>query len=367
MPGDRQMSGPTTTRRPLEFSVFFFSADAKTESGPKYCLMLEAARFCDDNGFSAVWTPERHFAAFGGLYPNPAITGAALAVATRRLKIRAGSVVLPLQNPLRVAEEWAVVDNLSEGRVGVSFASGWHVNDFVLAPTCYANRRDDMFRKVAIIQKLWRGEKVRLPNGAGTEIEVEVLPRPLQPELPTWITCQANESFAKAGELGHNVLTNFNFKKFLELEAKIRIYREAIRKHHGRWGHLTLMAHAYVGKDERSVLETAAPALRAYLHENLAIQQTNANLGRPTGPGNHDEVQLTEDDREFLVQRAASQFISESGFIGTKETCGESAARLYAVGVDEVACLIDFGIPLDETMRSLGRIAELSTRLRGEG
>lgn len=336
--------------------------------GPKYRLMLEAARFCDDNRFTAVWTPERHFAAFGGLYPNPAITGAALAMATRRLKIRAGSLVLPLQNPLRVAEEWAVLDNLSEGRVGVSFASGWHVNDFALAPAIYANRRDEMLRRMAIVQKLWRGEKVRLPNGAGTEIEVEVFPRPIQPELPTWITCQSNESFAIAGELGHSVLTNFNFKKFADLEAKIRIYREAIRKQHGRWGHLTLMVHAYVGEDEKSIRETAAPALRAYLHENLAIQQSNMNLGKHTGAGgtgDDDEVQLTEEDRQFLVQRATTQFVSESGFIGTRETCGENATRLYAAGVDELACLIDFGIPLDETLRSLGRIAEVSMRLRG--
>jgi natural product biosynthesis luciferase-like monooxygenase protein len=362
------MSGTATTRQPLEFSVFFFSADAKTASGPKYRLMLETAKFCDDNGFTAVWTPERHFAAFGGLYPNPAITGAALAMATKRLKIRAGSVVLPLQNPLRVAEEWAVLDNLSEGRVGVAFASGWHVNDFVLAPASYANRREDMFHKLSIVQQLWRGEKLRLANGAGNEVEVEVLPRPIQPELPTWLTCQADETFAKAGELGHSVLTNFNFKKFAELERKIRIYRDSIQTQHGRWGHLTLMVHAYVGEDEKSVLETAVPVLNAYLHENLAVQQTNLNLGKQTsagGTGDDDEVRLTDEDRQFLVQRATTQFVSESGFIGTKETCCENASRLYAAGVDELACLIDFGVPLDETLQSLRRIAEVSIRLRG--
>ena len=70
------------------------------------------------NGFKAVWTPERHFHAFGGLYPNPAVTSAAVAAITTRVRVRAGSVVLPLHNPIRVAEEWAVVDNLSQGRVG---------------------------------------------------------------------------------------------------------------------------------------------------------------------------------------------------------------------------------------------------------
>src|SRR5439155_1409772 len=136
---------------------------------------LETAKFADAHGFTAVWTPERHFQRFGGLYGSPSVTGAALAVTTKRISIRAGSVVLPLQNPLRVAEEWAMIDNLSNGRVAISFAPGWHVNDFVLSPDTYQHRHDDMYKKIAIIQKLWRGEKLVLPNGAGTEIEVGIL------------------------------------------------------------------------------------------------------------------------------------------------------------------------------------------------
>ena len=362
------MTGTATSRKPLEFSVFFFSADAKASGDSKYRMMLETARFCDSNGFTAVWTPERHFAAFGGLYPNPAITGAALAMATTHLQIRAGSVVLPLQNPIRVVEEWSVLDNLSGGRVGVAFASGWHVNDFALDPGSYANRRDSMLRKLAIVQKLWGGEKVRLTNGAGDEVEVEVFPRPIQPKLPIWMTSQADESFAQAGELGHHVLTNFNFKKFGDLERKIRLYRESNQKHPGRRGHLTLMVHTYVGTDETSVWETAAPALRTYLQENLVIQQSNVSRGRQTGTASmldDADVQLTEEDRAFLVQRSTARFISEAGFIGTAKACHEAASRLYAAGVDELACLIDFGVPLKEALQSLQRVAEISVRLRG--
>jgi hypothetical protein len=74
--------------RPLDFSFFYFAADAGEGAGDKYRLLLEGARFADRNGFSAVWTPERHFHAFGGLYPNPAVTGAALAAVTERVQIR---------------------------------------------------------------------------------------------------------------------------------------------------------------------------------------------------------------------------------------------------------------------------------------
>ena len=116
----RQSEGRTTaskSARALDFSLFYFASDESAAGTHKYRLLLEGAKFADQNGFSAVWTPERHFHAFGGLYPNPSVTSAAIAAITRSIQIRAGSVVLPLHNPARVAEEWAVVDNLSNGRV----------------------------------------------------------------------------------------------------------------------------------------------------------------------------------------------------------------------------------------------------------
>src|SRR5579863_4408662 len=134
-----------------EFSLFFFSADSAERPDRKYEMLLESTKFADEHGFAAVWTPERHFQRFGGLYGSPSVTGAALAVTTRNVSIRAGSVVLPLQSPLRVAEEWSMIDNLSNGRVAISAASGWHANDFVLSPDTYQNRYKDMYDKIAIV------------------------------------------------------------------------------------------------------------------------------------------------------------------------------------------------------------------------
>lgn len=125
----------------IAFSLFYFASDAAEMTVDSYKLLIEGAKFADQHGFAALWTPERHFHEFGGLYPNPSVTSAAVAAVTQRIHIRAGSVVLPLHNPIRVAEEWAVVDNLSQGRVGIAFASGWHANDFVFAPDKYAQRK----------------------------------------------------------------------------------------------------------------------------------------------------------------------------------------------------------------------------------
>src|ERR687890_2410088 len=158
--------------RAVRFSIYFFSDDGSKNSDDKYRLLIESARFADRRGFSAVWTPERHFQAFGGLYPNPSVLSAALAMITERTQIRAGSVALPLHHPVRVAEEWAVVDNLSRGRVGVSFASGWHPNDFLFAPGAYDERKEVMYRHIETIRKLWAGESVTFQGVNDGAVEV---------------------------------------------------------------------------------------------------------------------------------------------------------------------------------------------------
>src|SRR6185295_4692031 len=102
--------------RPLHFSLYFFGHYEAEFSADKYDLVLAASRYADRHGFSALWFPERHFHPFGGFCPNPSVLAAALARETERIALRAGSVVLPLHHPVRVAEEWALVDNLSGGR-----------------------------------------------------------------------------------------------------------------------------------------------------------------------------------------------------------------------------------------------------------
>src|ERR687895_924529 len=145
----------------MDLSVMFFGSD--DASGPgrhaaKYEDILAIAAEADRLGFVAVWTPERHFQQFGQVFPNPGVLGAALAVVTERIGIRAGSLVLPLHHPLRVVEDWAIVDNLSGGgRIGISVATGWHSTDFVLAPDHYADRRGGAPGRIPPPRRVWGG------------------------------------------------------------------------------------------------------------------------------------------------------------------------------------------------------------------
>lgn len=344
-----------------ELSLFFFSADSTEQQEHKYRLLFDSATFADEHGFTAVWTPERHFQRFGGLYGSPSVTGAALAAITARIGIRAGSIVLPLQNPLRVAEEWAMIDNFSNGRVAIAAASGWHVNDFVLSPGTYTNRYEDMFEKIDQVRRLWRGERITLPNGAGVAIEVGILPAPLQKELPIWLTGQSDDTFLQAGERGFNVLTaNFALRHDLnEFLRKVKIYRQAIQARHGRRGHVTLMAHTFVAADREAIRAIARPALSRYIRFNVSMQKDHsAGLKDDRG-----FARLNDRESEIMVRTQVNQDLhSPLSFVGTLDHCAAQAERLYENGVDEIACLIDFGIGYDDVMESLLRLAALTPK-----
>ena len=342
----------------MRFSLFFFSGKWPDTPGDHYRLFRDSVQFADRHGFEAVWTPERHFNKFGGLYPNPAVTGAAAAVMTERIGIRAGSVVIPLQDPLRVAEEWSVVDNLSQGRVGVSFASGWNVNDYALQPENYQPRRSVMYERIETVQKLWRGEAVPRRNGVGTEVDISIFPKAYQRDIPIWITAQSDGSCIKAGEIGANLLTNLNYHAYDELRDKIRLYREAFsgRSQHRQDidgpGHATVMVHTFVG-DEAAMESQGRPAYAEYLRTNLDLQSERARgLGL--------NVDSTEEDIQFIVSRAVTRMIDKVGLIGSPDQCVAQARRLAELGIDEVACLIDFGVDYEYVMASLEHIAAIA-------
>ncbi len=358
-----------TEVRPLGFSLFLWGND-DAPGRDKYRLMLEGARYFDRNGFEAVWTPERHFHAFGGPYPNPCVTGAALAAVTERLGIRAGSCVSPLHHSIRIAEDWAVVDNLSNGRVAIAFASGWQPNDFLLRPENHADKKRVMLEQIDQVRRLWRGEKLPFRNPFGQDVAIQTLPRPVQPELPFWVTTAGNaDTYRQAGELGGNVLTHLLGQTLDEVAEKIGVYRKARAAggHNPATGRVTLMLHTFVGNDEDEVRDLVRQPMKNYLRSSLkllsgvagplpAFKQSTNGSGQPQSV---DWDKLPAEEVEAMLEFAFERYFETSGLFGTPATCGRMAARCKRAGVDEIACLLDFGVPTDRVMTSLPFLNEV--------
>jgi natural product biosynthesis luciferase-like monooxygenase protein len=363
------------TRAP-QFGLFFWNVADEQDLGAtdKYRLLLESARFADARGFNAVWTPERHFAAFGGLFPNPAVTSAALATITTKVALRAGSCVVPLHHPIRIAEEWAVVDNLSNGRVGISIAAGWATPDFALRPENHAEAKRVMFEAAEQVRRLWRGETLEFPGPQGP-VKVRTLPRPLQPELPIWVTTAGNpETFAEAGRMGAHLLTHLLGQSIDELAAKIVAYRRAWREAgHAGDGIVSLMLHTLVGETREAVEDAVRGPMKAYLKSAMALVKAAAwqfptfkKMSAEQGQNLDAFFQsASPDDMDELLEFAFQRYFRDSGLFGGEADAVAMARRVAAVDVDEIACLIDFGLDADTVLAHLPALDRVRAAVAG--
>jgi natural product biosynthesis luciferase-like monooxygenase protein len=345
----------------MDFSLFYFSGDGSTTSHDKYRLLIAGAQFADRHGFSAIWIPERHFDAFGGLYPNPAVAGAAIAMITQQIQIRSGSIVMPLQDPLRVAEEWSVVDNLSGGRVGLSFAPGWHPNDFVLYPEKYADKKAIMWRDIQVVQQLWRGEAIERIAGNGQSVPIQIFPRPLQDQLSIWITALSDDSFIEAGKIGANILTSPLYYSLDEILRKISLYRRS-RTEHGhdpQSGKVSLMIHTFMGKDRDDIRRNVKEPFKNYLKTHFDLVVKSAGDLRFS----IDPKTLNAQDVEDLLNFSFETYFNGKVLMGTPEDCKTMIDDLQRAGVDEIAALIDFGVEFDWVMESLHLLKDIQSEV----
>lgn len=336
----------------MDFGLFYFAAQEEVITENKYTLLLKGADFADKNQFKALWVPERHFHSFGDQFPNPSIAAAAVAALTKNIAIRSGSVVLPLHDPVRVAEEWSMVDNLSEGRVELSIASGWHPNDFVLAPDNYKNRHQIMRDKIAILKDLWRGKPLSRKNGVGEDFQFTIHPKPVQPELNIWITAAGSmETFKYAGSIGANILTHLLGQTTEDLKEKIKLYRRTLKKHgfDPEKGKVAVMLHTFVGDDISQVENVVKKPFKNYLRQSINLMKSVAN----------DSNLDVDIDFEAIVELGYQRYYRTSGLFGDPRSCLNKIIELYNIGINEIACLLDFGIDTETVLENLANLKSL--------
>jgi natural product biosynthesis luciferase-like monooxygenase protein len=341
--------------------MFFPTGQRRNEN--KYHLLIEAAKYADERGFCAVWTPERHFHEFGGLFPNPSLTSAALATITRKIQLRAGSLISPLHNPIRIAEEWSFVDNLSGGRVAISFGSGWNKVDFVFFPERYASRQAIMYEQIETVKNLWSGGQIIQTDSVGNSVAINLYPKPIQKELPIWVTSSGNvDTFASAGSIGANLLTHLLGQDIDKLAGKIQKYREALVRNnydpHSR--KVSLMLHTYLGPSIDEVRQKVRVPFREYLRSAVSLEEAGARSGGGISGGHKVAPhEITKDMMEDLLDHSFDRYFNTAALMGTPSSRKQLVWQLKEIGVDEIACLIDFIDDDDAILEGLRYLDEL--------
>lgn len=217
-------------------------------------IMIRAEEF----EFDSVWPAEHHFREYG-FCATPAVTLAAIAARTSRIRLGTGVVVLPLNHPVRVAEDYAFLDVLSGGRVDLGIGRGYQPHEYQ-GYGIEQSRSREMFREgLEVLKRAWTeeqfdhdGEFYRL-QGASTR------PRPLQePHPPIWMASLSPQTFEACGQYGLNLMCapifGFNIKTGA---AQIQQYRDALEAH-GRNPadfEVAALSMTYVADDTQQALD----------------------------------------------------------------------------------------------------------------
>lgn len=323
-----------------------------------YQSLLRTAQHADTLGFSAVWLPERHFADLGAAFPNPSVLAAAVATVTTAIDIRCGSIVSPLHDVIRIAEEWSLIDRLSGGRAGLSFGSGWNADDFVLAPGAYDDRKQLMWTQIDQLRTLWRGEPITRTNGRGQPTAVSTQPRPVTKEPPLWVTVSGSpETAQRAAKERCGLLTHLVGKSREGTEELIAGYRE-VAQAAGTRPQVTLMLHAYADETREEAVAAARRPLREYLRSAVSLEIAASIAGGAQSAGRGGAVEDADPEAlEELLEIATDNYLRDRSLIGGKDEVLDALEWAEDIGVDEIACLVDFGLDTELVTASLTRLS----------
>ena len=193
---------------------------------------LDCMRAAEDMGFDSIWAPEHHFTEYG-FCASPMVTLAAVASVTKRIRLGSGVVVLPFNDPVRVAEEGAMIDLMSDGRLELGVGRGFQPVEYRGFAVDQSKSREIFEEALQVIVQAWTEGRVSF-KGAHFDIpEHSVRPMPMQkPHPPIWVAAVSDDTFALAGRLGFNLLCSLVYGFKSDYTALLlSTYRNSLRVH----------------------------------------------------------------------------------------------------------------------------------------
>jgi len=236
--------------------------------GQFYQHILQLMEDSERLGFDCAWVNEHHFHRYGGMMPEPAVFLAALAARTSRIRLGTSVALLPLHHPLQLAEAYAMVDQLSGGRLELGIGRGFIRNDYDTFGVPWEEGQERLYETLDIILKAWQQQPFSHRGRYFEFHDVSVWPMPYQrPHPPIWgAATRSPESFAWFGSRGYNLLTVVYLHPLEHLAELIRIYREAAAASGHDPSTLQISTHyqVYCCESRAEAWRDGAEALRRY-------------------------------------------------------------------------------------------------------
>ncbi len=201
-------------------------------------------------GIDSVWLAEHHFSPDRSVLASPMVLSSAIAARTSKIRIGLAVQVLPLTNPLRVAEEAATVDHVSKGRFEFGIGRSGLTKYYEGYNVAYTESRPRFLEALEVIMSAWKEEKFSYQGEHYSYQDVTVVPKPYQtPHPPTRIAVASEDTFSLAGKLGHHIFISAN-TPIPQLQERLSLYWDARREAgHSGPGEVSLRIPAYVAED----------------------------------------------------------------------------------------------------------------------
>jgi alkanesulfonate monooxygenase SsuD/methylene tetrahydromethanopterin reductase-like flavin-dependent oxidoreductase (luciferase family) len=173
-----------------------------------YRQILEQVELAEELGWECFMFNEHHFLGYGGPVANPAVLLSAAAARTARIRLGTCIAILPLRHPLHSAEDYAMVDAISGGRLEFGIGSGNTEMDYKVFGVTRENDRQRLREAVDVILKAWGNNRVSHKGEFWQFDELTLYPRPIQqPHPPIWVAGTSAEGLGWAGQQGYHIMT----------------------------------------------------------------------------------------------------------------------------------------------------------------
>ena len=251
----------------------------------RYRDTLDQAIHAEALGFESVWPVEQHFNPELSILPSPLLLLSALAERTQTLRLGIAIILLPLSHPIRIAEEVATLDVLSNGRVEFGIGRGSLPNHFSGFGVDQAESRERMLEALAMIRQAWTQERLSFQGQFFQVEDISVVPRPVQqPHPPIRVAANSTETFELMGRLGYPIFVASQVNPFAKMQEYIPLYRET----RAAAGHptcegvdVTLLGPLYVGPSQAQIRQELEPSVRRFLESVAAIAAAQgSDLGK---------------------------------------------------------------------------------------
>ena len=307
----------------MKFSTFVLVEQVEGQSAEKvFADLIDHAVYAEELGFDAIWIAEHHFTNYG-IVPSPAVLGAAIAARTKRIRIGIAVAVLPFHDPIRLAEDYAMLDVLSGGRLEFGVGRGYQPHEFKAFGIPMSEARSRFDEAVEVIDGLWRNERFSYAGQHFQFDNLQLYPRPLQQPPQMWMAAVSPDTFTRVGHAGRPFLSSPSITPIDKIREGFDTYRRALREAgHPDQAVLPLQRHVFIGDSAEEAYQAAHDPYMWYLTKNSGLM-ANPDVADPS-------YQLYQ---RAAVNKAKSSydsiFNSRATLIGTAEQAIDRIQELH--------------------------------------